>query len=315
MTSLFSSALFSMELGTPSSQNVSTREQDSAGCLFANLQEHSAFKPHASNIVIMLKKAGTSSAFVKELDLYFNKQNPDLLQQKEIVDSLLHELSTYYNTLNRDFAFLSFSSFNTPHAIPFIRKTLASPEKVSLTIGILFDIVKSGDKTKIPEMEEYLTIESTYAAEGAPNLFSSALSDIIMLYKNADFEFIKPFLNSEYNVDLNARSNGNTPLLSASLRGRTDIAEALINNKANLNLKSNWGGETALHMATVRKHSSIVKQLIRAGADISIKDNNGRTALEMAIKGSAIYNLLKETTKNQHRSAKSKSCRINKTST
>ncbi len=79
--------------------------------------------------------------------------------------------------------------------------------------------------------------------------------------------------------DLNVKENmgGSTPLIMATLLGKTDMAKALIDAGANLNLKNN-DGSTALHIAAFFCRPEIVKQLLAKRADKTIKNNYGSTA-------------------------------------
>ncbi len=63
---------------------------------------------------------------------------------------------------------------------------------------------------------------------------------------------------------------GTSPLMSASLFGRTEIALLLLRYKANANAK-NAGGFFALSTACQNGHSDIVSALLSNGADVNMK--------------------------------------------
>lgn len=81
--------------------------------------------------------------------------------------------------------------------------------------------------------------------------------------------------------DLNVKepSMDSTPLISASVFGKTEVAIALIEAGADVNLQNNEGS-TALTSAAFLCRTEIVKMLLEHGADKSIRTNAGSTALE-----------------------------------
>jgi hypothetical protein len=81
--------------------------------------------------------------------------------------------------------------------------------------------------------------------------------------------------------DLNAKEpmGGSSPLISATLFGKTEMAKVLINAKTNLNYQNN-DGSTALHTAAFFCRPEIVKLLLEKGADKTIKNKYGQTAYE-----------------------------------
>ena len=81
--------------------------------------------------------------------------------------------------------------------------------------------------------------------------------------------------------DLNAKepAGGSSPLITAALFGKTEIAAALIDAGAEVNLVNNEGS-TALHTAVFFCRKDIVELLLDAGADKSIRNKAGSTALE-----------------------------------
>ncbi|NOU60142.1 ankyrin repeat domain-containing protein [Marinifilum caeruleilacunae] len=82
-------------------------------------------------------------------------------------------------------------------------------------------------------------------------------------------------------TNLNSKEpiGGSTPLITACLFGKTEVAKALIDANADLSIKNN-DGSTALHVAAFFCRTEIVKALLEKGADTNIKNNAGATALE-----------------------------------
>jgi ankyrin repeat protein len=81
--------------------------------------------------------------------------------------------------------------------------------------------------------------------------------------------------------DLNEKepSRASSPLITAAVFGKTEIARALIEAGADVNYKNN-DGSTALITAAFFCRTEIVKILLENGADKNAKNNDGRTALE-----------------------------------
>ena len=82
-------------------------------------------------------------------------------------------------------------------------------------------------------------------------------------------------------ADLNVKDpiGGSSPLITASLFGHTEIAEALVEAGADLNHTNN-DGSTALHTAAFFCRKDIVALLMAKGADQTKRNNFGSTALE-----------------------------------
>src|SRR5258708_2354988 len=72
---------------------------------------------------------------------------------------------------------------------------------------------------------------------------------------------------------------GSSPLISACLFGKTEMAKALIDAGADLNFQNN-DGSTALHTAAFFCRPEPVKELLAERADKTIKNKYGQTAGE-----------------------------------
>lgn len=81
--------------------------------------------------------------------------------------------------------------------------------------------------------------------------------------------------------DINAKDpfGGSSPLISASVFGKPEIAKALIEAGASIDFQNNEGS-TALHTAAFFCRPEIVKMLLAKGADKTIKNKYNATAYE-----------------------------------
>jgi uncharacterized protein len=77
------------------------------------------------------------------------------------------------------------------------------------------------------------------------------------------------------------RQAGLTPLISAALGGRAEIAKLLVDKGADLNAKSD-SGMTALMVAAAEGHGEVAQLLLEKGADPNIRDASGLTAFRIA---------------------------------
>jgi len=80
--------------------------------------------------------------------------------------------------------------------------------------------------------------------------------------------------------DLNSKDpfGGSTPLITATVFGKTEVALALIKAGADLNLQNN-DGATALHVAAFFGRKDIVEALLVRGADKNIQNSRGELAI------------------------------------
>lgn len=81
--------------------------------------------------------------------------------------------------------------------------------------------------------------------------------------------------------DLNAKDpfGGSSPLISAAVFGKTDIAKVLLDAGVDINFQNNEGS-TALHTAAFFCRPEIVKMLLEKKADKTIKNKYNSTARE-----------------------------------
>lgn len=103
--------------------------------------------------------------------------------------------------------------------------------------------------------------------------------DIHTAVMTGNMEALKQHIAAGSNLNEKDPLGGSSPLISASLFGKTEMARALIDAGADLNFQNN-DGSTALHTASFFCRPEIVKMLLDKGADKTIKNKYNQTAYE-----------------------------------
>jgi len=94
-----------------------------------------------------------------------------------------------------------------------------------------------------------------------------------------DLKTIQQHINAGSDLNIKEPAGGSTPLITAVVFGKPDVAKALIEGGADLNLRNN-DGSTALYCAAFFGRTELVEILLEKGADKDIRNNFGSTALE-----------------------------------
>jgi ankyrin repeat protein len=114
----------------------------------------------------------------------------------------------------------------------------------------------------------------------APASTSKAPSvDIHTAVVSGNVEAIKQHVAAGSNINEKDPFGGSSPLISASLFGKTDIAKILIDAGADINVQNN-DGSTALHTAAFFCRPEIVKMLLAKNANKTIKNKYNATPYE-----------------------------------
>lgn len=93
-----------------------------------------------------------------------------------------------------------------------------------------------------------------------------------------NLQAVQDHVNAGSDIDIKDPTGGSSPLITAAVFGKTEMALALIKAGADLNFK-NSEGSTPLHTAAFFCRTEIVEVLLAKGADKTIKNNAGSTAL------------------------------------
>lgn len=103
-------------------------------------------------------------------------------------------------------------------------------------------------------------------------------TDIHTAALTGDVLLIEQHIAAGSDLDAKDPFGGSTPLITASVFGKTEVAMALIKSGADLN-KQNNDGASALHVAAFFGRKEIVEALLVHGADKNILNSRGELAI------------------------------------
>ena len=154
-----------------------------------------------------------------------------------------------------------------------IGKSLSSPTLMRLTVlaALLITVTVYAKQSGSfrPLKNETNTVQNT--TQPAQGLHMSVIKN--------DIESVEKHIALGSDLNIIEPSGGSSPLITAALLGKTEIAILLIDAGADVNFQ-NYDGSTALHTASFFCHISIVEYLLENGADAAIRNNSGSTAYE-----------------------------------
>jgi len=106
--------------------------------------------------------------------------------------------------------------------------------------------------------------------------------DIHTAVVTENMEALKQHIAAGSNLNEKDPFGGSSPLISAAVFGKTEMAKVLIEAGADINFQNN-DGSTALHTSAFFCRPEIVKMLLVKHADKTIKNRFGATAYESVV--------------------------------
>lgn len=150
---------------------------------------------------------------------------------------------------------------NTNNSVSF----LSSLGRIALLL-IVLALASCGSKETAREQP------ADGAAEApAVDLHTAVVSD--------NMEAVKQHIAAKSDINVKDPFGGSSPLISASVFNKPEMAKVLIDAGADINFQNN-DGSTALHTAAFFCRPEIVKMLLEKGADKTLKNKYGATALD-----------------------------------
>jgi len=140
-----------------------------------------------------------------------------------------------------------------------------------ILVTALFAFIQFGNKISSESRLDQIKDESKSSITPTVGIHEAVI--------RGDITLIEQHIKAGTNMNERDPQGGSSPLITASVFGKTEIARLLINAGADVNFQNN-DGSTSLHTAAFFCRIEIVKDLLINGADISIRNKSGSTAME-----------------------------------
>lgn len=144
---------------------------------------------------------------------------------------------------------------------------LAAITKITFLLMLL---IIASCKSKDDSSQKTESIDSSQTDVKAPAV------DIHTAVITENLDALKQHIAAGTNINEKDPFGGSSPLISASVFGKPEMARVLIDAGADINFQNN-DGSTALHTAAFFCRPEIVKMLLDKGADKTIKNKYGAT--------------------------------------
>ena len=150
-------------------------------------------------------------------------------------------------------------------------------KKVLLTSTIIFALIMlsgcndGSDNNSSQAVSNQSTVEENKPEAPKIDIHAAIMSDNIGA--------LKQHILTESDINQKDPFGGSSPLMSAVLFDKKEMATLLIDAGAELNLQNN-DGSTALHTAAFFCRTEMVKLLLESGIDQTIKNNSESTAYD-----------------------------------
>ncbi len=141
---------------------------------------------------------------------------------------------------------------------------------ITALVCLLFVSACKSDKDGAVDQNKNVTLQTNVKP---PNV------DIHSAVVTENKEALQQHIEAGTNLNEREPFGGSSPLISASVFGKPEMAKMLIEAGADLNFQNNEGS-TALLTAAFFCRTDIVKMLLDKGADKNIRNKYGATALE-----------------------------------
>ncbi len=152
-----------------------------------------------------------------------------------------------------------------------MKKQIKNSLRTTIAITFLSTLLTITACNEKKESTQKTTVSKTRVSPPKVDIHTAVMTDNI--------EALKQHIAAGSNLNEKDPFGGSSPLISASLFGKTEMAKLLIEAGADVNFQNN-DGSTALHTASFFCRPEIVKMLLNKGADKTIKNKYGSTAYE-----------------------------------